>query len=251
MEITSLVTLHTEGVDWNLAFVCFNFWNVKVTLHTEGVDWNHWNFYIEAKIFCHPPHGGCGLKYALTSEWHWNSVGHPPHGGCGLKSWFCRCRQLSVLVTLHTEGVDWNFCCAVRTVLALSSPSTRRVWIEIGMVLIATYRKLRHPPHGGCGLKSHILFHTSKGDKVSPSTRRVWIEIHSSSCGFVETTSPSTRRVWIEMALSSKTHLKILSPSTRRVWIEINLYVEKFILDTVTLHTEGVDWNQIVESAAL
>ena len=33
---------------------------------------------------CHPPHGGCGLKYKdekITTE----NVGHPPHGGCGLK----------------------------------------------------------------------------------------------------------------------------------------------------------------------
>ena len=58
-----------------------------------------------------------------------------------------------------------------------TSPSTRRVWIEIGYNADATYDFCAgHPPHGGCGLKYNEKF-VKRFFEKSPSTRRVWIEI--------------------------------------------------------------------------
>ncbi len=58
------------------------------------------------------------------------------------------------------------------------SPSTRRVWIEIGNNI------------------------ADNQISKSPSTRRVWIEISGDECSIIiEDGSPSTRRVWIEIEL--------------------------------------------------
>ena len=39
---TLTVTLHTEGVDWNINYSpAVNAFVLTVTLHTEGVDWNY------------------------------------------------------------------------------------------------------------------------------------------------------------------------------------------------------------------
>ena len=56
------------------------------------------------------------------------------------------------------------------------SPSTRRVWIEIRFIDIMLTSDGGHPPHGGCGLKLILDKRGFNNDK-SPSTRRVWIEI--------------------------------------------------------------------------
>ena len=104
-------------------------------------------------VFCHPPHGGCGLKFAVASKnilllpspstrRVWIEIksssaalcsissGHPPHGGCGLK-W--------------VKLAFWS--------IFILSPSTRRVWIEITAKSKTCRAVRRHPPHGGCGLK--------------------------------------------------------------------------------------------------
>ena len=62
---------------------------------------------------------------------------------------------LSTVVTLHTEGVDWNKKLRSVKRIRFKSPSTRRVWIEI------------------CNWLTVVVCNTS------PSTRRVWIEMQS------------------------------------------------------------------------
>ena len=61
--------------------------------------------------------------------------------------------------------------------IEVGSPSTRRVWIEIIGGDTVDLKKSRHPPHGGCGLKSKDMLDLGASYIESPSTRRVWIEI--------------------------------------------------------------------------
>ena len=82
----------------------------------------------------------------------------------------------------------------------LTSPSTRREWIEIRRYGGEKGRRRRLPPHGGSGLK-----YTDCGAK------------------FISIQSPSTRREWIEIPWRGQRIPAILSPSTRREWIEIAL----------------------------
>ena len=124
-----IVTLHTEGVDWNLQGGDTR-GGSHVTLHTEGVDWNLVHRKELVDQICHPPHGGCGLKFWCWFRWYatgyvtlhtegvdWNPchlsiirwiICHPPHGGCGLKFLVVTLPAYLCHVTLHTEGVDWN-----------------------------------------------------------------------------------------------------------------------------------------------
>ena len=60
----------------------------------------------QAIVDCHPPCGGCGLKYDYVIIKCTNYISHPPCGGCGLKS-----MEIAILggekkVTLRVEGVD-------------------------------------------------------------------------------------------------------------------------------------------------
>ena len=115
----------------------------------------------------------------------------------------------------------------------LPSPSTRRVWIEIGGVVHHHGQAGGHPPRGGCGLKSlgacswkPGLSHPPRGGcglkYVAPGVL-VQQEGHPprGGCGLkclcrqwwtFAAPSPSTRRVWIEIsaclspASSGKSH---------------------------------------------
>ena len=50
------------------------------------------------------------------------------------------------------------------------------------------------------------------------------------------------RRVWIEIVKHFCDFLGIFwSPSMRRVWIEIFIFWAEGVIETVTLHAEGVD----------
>ena len=98
------------------------------------------------------------------------------------------------------------------------------------------------PPHGGRGLKFHVL-HRQKLLVQSPSSRRAWIEIlNPPHIGQSLPPSPSSRRAWIEI------HMYILlsalsgrSPSSRRAWIEITASFTAADAEAVALLTEGVD----------
>ena len=205
------------------------------------------------------------MKLLALCDVEKNHYRHPPHGGCGLK-FFVNCcfkskcespstRRVWIEITLliyedrfkgspstrrvWIEIIPLTYSFSIR-----SSPSTRRVWIEI-LRQRADYKcQERHPPHGGCGLKSKMLQgyhqnpkghppHGGCGLKLklqflyryqnrSPSTRRVWIEIRR-ICTVLASgvSSPSTRRVWIEIISLSWSSVFVSSPSTRRVWIEI------------------------------
>ena len=82
------------------------------------------------------------------------------------------------------------------------SPSTRREWIEMTRLSCTSWIDLRLPPHGGSGLKSHSTLRLVCRQR-SPSTRREWIEIGVLAGGARHLLSPSTRREWIEMSPSS------------------------------------------------
>ena len=79
------VTLHTEGVDWNIIHNggCIDFLNV--TLHTEGVDWNPAAAKKTEKIEMSP-----------STRRVWIEIANDRHS------------HILRTVTLHTEGVDWN-----------------------------------------------------------------------------------------------------------------------------------------------
>ena len=106
--------------------------NLCVTFREEGVDWNG------------------QLCYLLRSEYR-----HLPRGRCGLKSLMSRIERSFVPVTFREEGVDWNnhhlyFIikgywrhlprgrCGLKSPSIqrrhkkpMTSPSARKVWIEI------------------------------------------------------------------------------------------------------------------------
>ena len=173
------VTLHTEGVDWNrwIGGICHAL--PLVTLHTEGVDWNFWHYRYLLKSYLSPSIRRVWIEIDIVIMFFsfyqspsirrvWIEIyadlldyaekhGHPPYGGCGLK-FFCKLVFLIVsIVTLHTEGVDWNTT-AIKTYGDVgASPSIRRVWIEISQFRKLTFPYNRHPPYGGCGLKLFSL----------------------------------------------------------------------------------------------
>ena len=124
------VTFRKEGVDWNvitpptpkyasMSPSARKVWieishlhgaghNTSVTFRKEGVDWNACIWLTVAVVSGHLPQGRCGLKYRI-SPWSLVSLCHLPQGRCGLK---CR--------------IWFRLCCPVT-----SSPSARKVWIEI------------------------------------------------------------------------------------------------------------------------
>ena len=131
--------------------------------------------------------------------------------------------------------------------MTLSSPSTRRAWIEI-------------PGWQHCRLQNAVALHpegvdrnskpckpTRTNDQRSPSTRRAWIEIQLAAAPTSYSRSPSTRRAWIEIWMMLLTWLSILlSPSTRRAWIEMfAALVISGHVGHVALHPEGVDRNMV------
>ena len=84
-------------------------YQLSVTLHTEGVDWNNKNTTYSARLAYVTLH---------TEGVDWNSLSESE-------------LNFNENVTLHTEGVDWNICLIKLWTNGSSSPSTRRVWIEI------------------------------------------------------------------------------------------------------------------------
>ena len=99
------------------------------------------------------PQGRCGLKY--TNKKLVNLTrGHLPQGRCGLK---------------------WT--CIVQTPRDLTSPSARKVWIEISQYVLSL---VYHPV---AFRKEGVDWNNSFAERpnksiASPSARKVWIEIH-------------------------------------------------------------------------
>ena len=121
------------------------------------------------------------------------------------------------------------------------SPSSQRVWIEIGTLNQLDICSIRRPLHRGCGLKSEIT-QKHPPQKKSPSSQRVWIEmgdlvkyVYNVSC------RPLHRGCGLK---SENLYKKIrfeMSPSSQRVWIEIKVFFGNPATVTVALFTEGVD----------
>ena len=125
----------------------------------------------------------------------------------------------------------------------LQSPSARRVWIEILVVIPAARRTPGHPPHGGCGLKFWLSMWCQWGQRhpphggcglkcflrfvycrnvLSPSARRVWIEM--TDCGKFNTRRrchPPHGGCGLKSSVLQARPQTQRSPSARRVWIEI------------------------------
>ena len=79
-------------------------------------------------------------------------------------------------VALLAEGVDRNYTSAMETTALITSPSSRRAWIEI------------------------YLFNAKQpANKGSPSSRRAWIEIFKKDATLAVTASPTSRRAVIEI----------------------------------------------------
>ena len=104
----------------------------------------------------------------------------------------------------------------------LLSPSVRRAWIEI-----------------------LLLVSNSPKNWSSPSVRRAWIEIFIFRNINGSGKSPSVRRAWIEIRSIAPETSRAESPSVRRAWIEITKKENKTIDISVALRTEGVDRNII------
>ncbi len=88
-----------------------------------------WRPLLSVVLPCHPPCGGCGLKYVGRGHGA-DLLGHPPCGGCGLKS----------VVLLGVAGEHGHPPCGgcglklehrQRRRGLRRSPSVWRVWIEI------------------------------------------------------------------------------------------------------------------------
>jgi len=67
------------------------------------------------------------------------------------RNWCCLCYVNCALVALLAEGVDRNWCCLCYVNCALSSPSSRRAWIEILRASKSTALLSGRPPRGGRG----------------------------------------------------------------------------------------------------
>ena len=108
-------------------------------------------------------------------------------------------RMMSELVALLAEGVDRNCIRLMSFSRRISSPSSRRAWIEI------------------------FLFHAVYcGSTGSPSSRRAWIEISSPSSSDI-TPRVALLAEGVDRNKEWQRRQKELkeSPSSRRAWIEI------------------------------
>ena len=121
-----------------------------------------------------------------------------------------------------------------------SSPSARKVWIEIPIRVppfIISYRRL---PQGRCGLKFPRCA-SPVCPIASPSARKVWIEIIQMSLPALFPASPSARKVWIEIRQRYQVFPESPSPSARKVWIEIIGSNTRKKWLKVAFRKEGVD----------
>ena len=103
------------------------------------------------------------------------------------------------MVALLTEGVDRNEAARSAITGKITSPSSRRAWIEIQF---AGHKiRLRHVALLTEGVDRNTSGYITCGIlDASPSSRRAWIEICvPGSCCRRKRGSPSSRRAWIEM----------------------------------------------------
>ena len=95
------------------------------------------------------------------------------------------------------------------------------MWIEIPGYSWKGKGLWRHPPHGGCGLKSNVAVSKGRPEASHPP---------HGGCG---------------LKCSSYNILQsiLMSSSAWRMWIEIVLLTQNYLTKTVILRMEDVDWN--------
>ena len=169
-------------------------------------------------------------------------------------------------VTFREEGVDWNSWSRWSEEAAWTSPSARKVWIEIVLHSHPEVMPPGHLPRGRCGLK----FNSSaiiRSALWSPSARKVWIEIclmiYQLKVGTVtfreegvDWNRQTLMVLWLPLPVTFREEgvdwntLNALvrfvtppSPSARKVWIEIQKQCIERLQSYVTFREEGVDWN--------
>ena len=153
-------------------------------------------------------------------------------------------QNFQIYVSLHAEGVDWNTVNNATFERSKRSPSMRREWIEMpplynksiksvvslhaeGVDWNMNRQKLlcalsRLPPCGGSGLKLLLVILLLCVMGLPP-------------CG-------GSGLKWKYMKRYTTAFNK--SPSMRREWIEIYIVTHRILPVLVSLHAEGVDWNE-------
>ena len=149
-----------------------------------------------------------------------------------------------MLVTLHTESMDWNLTLIdkfsrISVTLHTESMDWNCLWCRWRILWIS------YSPHGEYGLKSFIFMIKTTFTRLL-STRRVWIEIMLDRVISGDYELLSTRRVWIEICSCGPYRTWEGLLSTRRVWIEIYNITTLIKNINVTLHTESMDWNPFI-----
>ena len=146
---------------------------------------------------CHLPQGRCGLKTRTTSMINAYKC-HLPQGRCGLK----------YAATLHKSEIS-------------TSPSARKVWIEINCIQHREGSGISHLPQGRCGLKLCLkavlffLLHRHLPQGRCGLKCSLW---QASDIGAGHLPQGRCGLKYHESALLKSI---VLSPSARKVWIEI------------------------------
>ena len=103
-------------------------------------------------------------------------------------------------VALLAEGVGRNPPLLCRMCWGLSSPSSRRAWVEITGGKYGSLSCKVALLAEGVGRNLAVLGDLC-GHIMSPSSRRAWVEITVASSRSPFQMSPSSRRAWVEIAL--------------------------------------------------
>ena len=94
------------------------------------------------------------------------------------------------------------------------------VWIEISVNAVSLASRLRHSPHGECGLKSKLMCLISRQKRSLPAWG-VWIEIGRDRRNDRKVWSLPAWGVWIEICANSFPSFTSWSLPAWGVWIEI------------------------------
>ena len=122
------------------------------------------------------------------------------------------------------------------------SPSSRRAWIEIAVLVILLRVKIVALLAEGVDRNLTVM---SPG--TMPPVALLAEGVDRNFNGLLSEklvlTSPSSRRAWIEICSAPPQQASPWSPSSRRAWIEIGGSRGRFCWLTVALLAEGVDRN--------
>ena len=147
-------------------------------------------------------------------------------------------------VTFRKEGVDWNVEQLKEGKLTFSSPSARKVWIEISRLLChsvcahrVTFRK------EGVDWNIRTMARLERGF-WSPSARKVWIEITPSlSAAALTTCHLPQGRCGLKLEALRTSHCSRRHLPQGRCGLKSYCCGVITIPPNVTFRKEGVDWN--------